>query len=405
MKKIAFLLVMTMVVTVAFGQKNVRQTASNMLRSGKLDKALEAINQCIEDPSTSQDAKTWLLRGNIYLEIANTTDQKYKGLVEDPVTQALESYANAVKYDDNKRYFTDIFNKLNAQRNQEYNLAAEAYNEAGTIADPDAQQAKFSEASKGFASAATIMNAVEVVDTASLLYTAYCASLARDYDMATKYYEDLLKLGYNSPSVYVSLSDIYRVQGDKDNAVRVINEGKAANSGNTDVFLQETTVFLTFDMADQALENLLSYIETDTTNYSVYFALGTIHDKFVNDTISDAAKKEMSFEKAVEAYNKTLALNPEYFDAYYNLGALYVNTAAILDVEANALPLDKVAEYEKLKEEANGYLEAAAPYLEKAIAMQPNDMNTLQTLRQIYTRTKQNEKLKEVMMKINALTQ
>ena len=158
-------------------------------------------------------------------------------------------------------------------------------------------------------------------------------------------------------------------------------------------------------MADQALENLLAYIEQDTTNYSVYFALGTIYDKFVNDTVSDEAKKEESFDKAVQAYNKTLALNPEYFDAYYNLGALYVNTAAVIDVQANALPLEQKAEYDKLKDEANGYLEAAAPFLEKAIAMQPNDLNTLQTLRQIYTRTKQNDKLKEVMIKINALTQ
>ena len=112
MKKIAFLLVMTMVVTMAFGQKNVRQTASNHLRSGKLDQALDAINQCIEDPSTSQDPKTWMLRGNIYLEIANTDDGNYQGLDPDPVAKALESYANAVEYDDKKRYFEDIFRRI-----------------------------------------------------------------------------------------------------------------------------------------------------------------------------------------------------------------------------------------------------------------------------------------------------
>ena len=67
MKRIAFVLVLVMAVTAGFTQKAMRQTASNYLKSGELDKALEAINQCIQDPTTAQDAKTWLLRGNIYL--------------------------------------------------------------------------------------------------------------------------------------------------------------------------------------------------------------------------------------------------------------------------------------------------------------------------------------------------
>jgi len=157
-------------------------------------------------------------------------------------------------------------------------------------------------------------------------------------------------------------------------------------------------------MLDKALNNLLTYITTDTLNFSVYFALGTIYDRMANDSTLSDTNKLQAFNDAITAYTKTLSLNPDHFDAYYNLGALYVNKAAIIDLEANKLPLEETTLFDKLKMEANSYLIQAAPYLEKAIQMQPNDLNTLQTLRQIYSRTKQTEKLKEVNEKINAIT-
>ena len=55
MKKFAIVLFMSAFCIVAFGQKNVRQSASNYLKDGKLDKAVEAINQCVQDASTAQD--------------------------------------------------------------------------------------------------------------------------------------------------------------------------------------------------------------------------------------------------------------------------------------------------------------------------------------------------------------
>ena len=91
MKKITLVLVMVMTVTIAFGQKNVRQTASNYLKDGKLDKSLEAINQCILDPSTATDPKAWFIRGNVYLELSNTKEEKYKALDPDPLPKALDS--------------------------------------------------------------------------------------------------------------------------------------------------------------------------------------------------------------------------------------------------------------------------------------------------------------------------
>ncbi|MBC8321506.1 MAG: hypothetical protein H8E34_12380, partial [Bacteroidetes bacterium] len=192
MKKLAILMAMVLAVSIAFGQKNVTQTASNMLRNGKLDKALDAINQSILDPSTAQDAKTWFLRGNIYLELSNKEGKlivgmkksevesllgkpksvvesvfydmktelleydniyvhiddnklvgwtKYKDGSSHPnvedlqsvnLTYSLESYKKAMEYDTKKKFYEDILAKLNWQRNNLYNQAVDAYNQATT---------------------------------------------------------------------------------------------------------------------------------------------------------------------------------------------------------------------------------------------------------------------------------
>jgi len=469
MKKIAILMVMVLAVSIAFGQKYVRQTASNYLRSGKLDKAREAINQCIKDPITAQDAKTWFLRGAIYQELMNKEGKlnvgmtgkeveslfgEPKGIIEsvfedtstelweyndlyihfsdnkvvgwtrfkDRENQAsekefqnknllssLESFKKAIEYDIKKKYYEDIINRLHRQRNNLYNLGAGAYNQA--INAVNANQPEFAienyrSAMNYFAGAVDVLAVADLVDTTAMLNTALCATFAKDYENAKKYYFMLLEKNHKTPSLFVRLSSIYREQEDLENALKIIQQGKEAFPGDPDIFLGELNVFLTFNLRDQALSKLLKYIETDTTNYSIYFALGTVYDKIVNDTIiTDEAVKEDAFEKAIKAYNRSLTLNPEYFDAYINIGALYVNLASQINNEANLLPVTEDVEYDRLIKETNHYLELAAPSLEKAVSMQPDDVYVLQTLRQIYARTKQKEKLQEVNAKIDSITQ
>jgi tetratricopeptide (TPR) repeat protein len=101
-------------------------------------------------------------------------------------------------------------------------------------------------------------------------------------------------------------------------------------------------------------------------------------------------------EQAVDAYQKAIALNPEYFEANYNLGALYVNQAADILDKANDLPLDAVAEYDKQKALADEMLNKAVPYLEKSLELNPEDVNTMVSLKEIYTRLGMTEKLKSV---------
>ena len=171
------------------------------------------------------------------------------------------------------------------------------------------------------------------------------------------------------------------------------------------LFLSETNIYLTFNKTDKALNNLKVALAKDSTNYSVAFALGTIYDNISNDSSKTVAQRNEAFENAVAAYKNAIKLFADYFEGNYNLGALFVNKAASINDEANKLPLDATAQYEKLKKEADSYLEQALPYLEKATELQPADLNTLISLKQIYARTNKTEKMKEVQEKINAAQQ
>lgn len=458
MKKVAILLVLVMIMTIGFGQKNVRQTASNFLKDGKLDKAVEAINQCIQDASTAQDPKTWLIRGNIYLEIVNkiqngpnnvkigmtktevettagkpskinetvyenskseqwvynegylyfdekgilkgwqiTKGEDYSKLDPNPSQQALDSYKKALEFDPakemlKKEYYEDVFAKLTWLHNNNFNHAVDCYNKK-----------MYTDAMNYFEKGANALAIVNISDTLALFYAAACATMIPDRDKAKEYYLQLIKANYKSPAVYISLSDVYRQEKDSVNALKVAQMGQKLFPNDLKLFLAETNIYLTFGNTPKALRNLKLATQKDTTNPTIFFALGTIYDKIANDTLQTLKDRDDAFAQAVSAYKSSIKLSPRYFDPNYNIGALYVNKAASINDDANKLPLDADAQFKKLKDEANQYLIQAAPYLEVATDIQPNDLNTLYSLKQIYVRTNQTEKLKVLNSRIDAL--
>ncbi|MEI7983397.1 MAG: tetratricopeptide repeat protein, partial [Bacteroidota bacterium] len=283
------------------------------------------------------------------------------------------------------------YRQLNWQRNNFYNAAVEFYNKR-----------EYKDAMMAFAHGAEVIEVSNITDTLSLLNAATCASLANERTSSKEYYLKLLKGNYKSATIYISLSDIYRQEKDSTNAIRYVRLGQQVYPNDLRLLLTETNIYLTFNNTEKALANLQVAKQKDTSNYSVFFALGTIYDNVSNDTTKTVQFRAEAFEKAISSYKDAIRLNNNYFEANYNLGALYVNKAAAINDEANKLPLDATAQFDRLKKEADTYLEKALPYLEKATELQPDDLNTLYSLKQIYARTGKSDKVKVVQEKINA---
>jgi hypothetical protein len=392
MKKILFVLVMVFTVTLTFAQSNVRQTASNQLKDGKLDKALENINICILDPSTATDPKAWFIRGCIYFEIANTKDEKYKNLDPDPITKGLDSFKKALELDPKKKYYVDIYDKLTWQHNNFFNAGADSYNKK-----------MYKEAMLDFDKAASTLAIAEQTDTTALFYASINASLAGEKAKQKEYYLELLKNKAKSITIYASLADLYRLEKDSANALKVIRAGKTIYPNNLQLTLSESNVYIYFSDVPKALSTLTVAAQKDSTNYLVFNAIGINYQKIYEDTLMATGSRNEAYKKSEAAYLKAIKLKPDFYDVELNLASLYFNSAVPIALKAHALPLDASAEFDKLIGQANGYYKLALPYLKKADELQPNDLNTLNSLRQIYSSLNDNENAKVIQAKIQAL--
>jgi len=366
-----------MIAVIALGQTNKRTSAYNYHRYGKLDLAKEAIDECVQDEKTIMDAKSWFYRGNIYYDIAMSTDTNFKKLDPDPLKVAYESYMKAKELD-TKGEFTEDINKFTlAVAEGYYNLGVISYNEQD-----------FKGSALNFEKAFNINQSFGRVDTTALYNAAVAANIGQEYQLAKQYYQQVIVLGYQKPDIYSSLAEIYKFEGDTAMAVKTVEKGREMFPNDFNLLVSEINIYLATNEKEKAKEDLLIALEMDKTNPSIFFAVGTIYDQLGE------------LDKAVDAYLKAIELNPGYFEANYNLGALYVNQAADILDKANDLPLDAVAEYDREKARADEMLGKSLPYLEKSHELMPDDVNTMVSLKEIYTRLGMTDKLKDIDEKL-----
>lgn len=377
MKKAILTGLILMTAVIMFGQTNKRTSAYNYQRYGKLDLAKEAIDECVQNEKTIMDAKSWFYRGNIYYDIAMSPDTTYRKLDPDPLKVAYESYMKAKELDTKGEFTADIDRYTLAVAEGYYNLGVLSYN------DKD-----FKGSALNFEKSFNVNRNFGRIDTTALYNAAVAASLGNETQLAKQYYEQVAQLGYERPDIYSSLSDIYKAEGDTAKAVKVVEEGRAKFPGDFNLLVAEINIYLATDEKEKAKADLEKALEMDKTNPSIFFAVGTIYDQLGD------------IEKAVDAYKTAIQLNPDYFEANYNLGALYVNQAAEILDKANDLPLDAIAEYDKQKALADDMLKASLPYLEKSLELMPEDVNTMVSLKEIYTRLGMTEKLKSIDEKL-----
>jgi len=377
MKKFIFLILLLATGSVIFAQTSKRTSAYNYLRNGKLDKAKEYIDPTITNEKTMGDAKTWFYHGNIYLQIAISDVPEYKALDPNALEVSYNSYVKCRELDERGEFTADIENNMRV-------IAAKFYDQGVIYYNAE----NFAGAATSFAKAYEMNREVGINDTTALYNAAIAAQIGQEYEMSIGYYKQLIEMGFNKPQIYNSLSEIYKSQEDTATALLVIQQGREKYPTNFDLLIAETNFYLSSGDSENALKLLELAIQQDATNPNIFFAVGTNYDQMGE------------FDKAENAYMEAIKLNPDYFDANYNLGALYVNEAAEIQKEAYDLPLEATEEYDKMKQEANALLEKSLPYLEKSNEINPEDMNTLRSLKEIYTRLNMLDKLKEINAKL-----
>ena len=215
-----------------------------------------------------------------------------------------------------------------------------------------------------------------------MYYTGVAARKAGKPDDAIVYFEQARALNYNEPLMYELLATSYAEMGQDDKAIEALQEGFKRFPNNNRIVIALINNYLKKGDSQAALDYLAIAKQQDPNNKTFFFAEGTLYDKLGK------------IEEAKAAYQKALEIDPNYYDAIFNFGVLYYTQAKKLIDEA-AFEIDP-NEASRKEEVALKELEKCVPYLEKALELQPNDKNILETLQPIYYKLKMMEKYEKV---------
>jgi tetratricopeptide (TPR) repeat protein len=376
MKRILILFTLCLAAATTFAQNAKRVSAYNYMKDGDFMKAKEPIDEAVKDEKTGVDDKTWRYRGQIYTGLAQN---EYEGIDKaEAIKTAIESFEKAMELDEKEKWKQENLTGLAQAQNLAVNLGIEAYNNAS-----------YEKASKLFLVGEEAAANLGVVDTLALYNAGLAAEQAGNFEMALAQYRKATEINYLGAKMYLYMANLYQRQEDEEGYLAIIKEGREAYPEDADLIVYELNYYLKNQKFDEAKNNLMLAIEKEPDNKQLYFSLGVVYQELGNT------------EEAVKAYKKAIELDPQYFDAVYNLGAFYFNEGVEMNNEANEIEDNKA--YEAKRAEAKEEFKKGLPYLEKAHELDPNDTSAIVSLQQLYALLDMTEKYQEMKEKLEAV--
>ncbi|MDA3952570.1 MAG: tetratricopeptide repeat protein [Bacteroidales bacterium] len=360
-------------------KKHVRKAQIWAESGEKLDTALKATEFAETQEKTKDWAKTYYVKALVYNAISSSENPEFQNICENPLIKAFDNYKKAYNMDGGGAYKNAIDIKLITLANNFIQKAIDTYNE--------------NDYENSFLYFAKSVELKEMsvfggeIDTAILFNTAIAAQRVEKYDEALKYYEKLIEYEYGAGDTYLLYAGCYKAKGDKENYLKLLKAGFEKYPGNFDVIGGIINYYL---LEDENTEGAFEYInlakEKDPDNPQYFSAEAHLYNKIGE------------LDKAKEKYKQAIEIDPELFDAQYNLGVIYFNEAVELSDEANAISDN--TEYQVAKEKADAKFLEALPYIEYAYKLTPEDIGIMSTLKTLYYRLGMTEKYEEISKKM-----
>ena len=373
-----FAIVFIAAASVAVAQKQV-VSAYNANKSGDYKAAAGYIEEAITIEKAALKDKTWRYRGEIYLNIAN--DSALVLEFPNALWVAKESYTKAKELDTKGNYEREIITGLGLVQTT-----------AGNQGITDYTTENYTGAAAKFDLSAEVAGMFDVIDTMAVFNAALCYEKSGDVDLAVARYKACGSYGYQVPNVYLFVANLLRQDGRVEEALTELQAARELFPREQSLIIEELNIYLENKDYERAENNLKLAAEGDPTNEILWFSLGSVYDNL--------GKTDL----AAESYLKALEINAAYFDANYNLGAMYFNEAvqginAANDMWKPRMTKAESAEQKALEDAAKEKFIEARPYLEAAHEANPEDIDTIRSLRDIYARTGQDE----LMLKMSGL--
>jgi tetratricopeptide (TPR) repeat protein len=400
--------------------------ATPTLSYSALERKLEKSNEDIKDAKDKMKAKTWLDRGELFLDIHEVNIEFIR--IGMPATEArlylkepnevktVEEGGSAYEHHIYDRitliYQNDVLQdyvETQVLHPEPLAEALTAFKEALRLDDKDKLNKKIlenlenmkrmaeSDAIRGFAKGdydlalsrfELIMEASETeaydnfIDSVIIYNAALAAKNAGKHDLAAKYFEKATEIGYGGSDAYYLLKNEYIALEDSIKALDALQRGYKLYPDTTLILFELVNYYLSIGNADEGMRFLELAQEQESGNPSIYFAKGTLYERMGES------------EKAMEEYKKSLEVDPEFFNSWFNMGALHFNNAVELYDVANTK--EDLDEYNAAKAAADEELKRAIEPMKKAYELNPGEKSTLETLRTIYYRLQMTEEYEEI---------
>lgn len=252
------------------------------------------------------------------------------------------------------------------------------YNWYKQIADNNFTQQNLPVAAAEFAKAYDLLQegVITAADTTSSFNAGLIYAILKDYPNGEKYLSAALKDGLaKGGDTYYYLNLCYTGEGKNTEAKQVLMDGIKAYPMNSKLVEGLLAVYAaTGEDPNEIIPLVNEAIQNDPKNPELYAGLGRVYDKLGQP------------DKSIEAFKQALALAPDDFATNYNIGLMLIKRG---DEANNALNDKMFTSTESLKAEEAAvnamYAEALAP-LEKAHELQPDDITTVELLKNLYFR-------------------
>jgi tetratricopeptide (TPR) repeat protein len=389
--KIRLSLVLSLLLTFAYGQKKELKKAEKLFASGNFTEATQILddNQSLLEGAEDKISTAYMfLRGKL---------AQQNGEFE----KALD-------------YFTQL--------KDDVRLKADVQTQVGTLSSAIITSAIEDNEAKDFVSSAQKLYLAYTIDPdANQDYLYFAASNSvngSDYEAALKYYNLLKDLNYTGitkkyfvtevasnqemevsetefnifqksgdytnpreeetpskyPEIVKNIALIYAQQGQRDMAINAVQEAREANPDDLNLILTEANLYIELGDKERFKSLISQAIAQDPNNANLYFNLGV-----VNADLGDKDAARTYYQKAIE-------LDPNFEASYLNLVALILEGEAAIVEEMNSLGTSRKdnMRYDELKKVREGLYKECIPILKGLITVSSDNEEAIKTLMNIY---------------------
>ncbi|GHT12280.1 hypothetical protein AGMMS4956_06650 [Bacteroidia bacterium] len=221
---------------------------------------------------------------------------------------------------------------------------------------------------------------VGVVDTLMIYYSAYLSQYQdiADYDNAIKYFNLCLQHNYfdgGNGNVYALLAEAYASQKDTEQQRNMLLTGFEKFPTSKEILVALINLYLSSGEDPIKIIDLLKAAEgNDPTNASLHFVEGTLYEKLEK------------MDDAIRSYEKSVEIDPLYFNGYYNLAVLYNNKGVEYITESTKIKNWKDPKIKELQNLANEQYKKSLEIFLKAHEVDPKEKFTIDNIKNIYYR-------------------